>query len=148
MFEAALVVTTLLCGLVAGFLFGYAVVAMPGIATLNDREFLRSFKVMDRVIQNNQPLFLVAWVGSAIALVATAVVGFGRLEGAELWLLVGAAALYVLGVQVSTIVVNIPLNNRLQAVDVDGQPKSSSLPSAKHSKRGGIGGTGLERSWR
>ena len=120
MFEAALIIATLLCGLVAGLLFAFAVVAMPGIATLPDRAFLRAFQVMDRVIQNNQPLFMLAWVGSVIALVAALVVAFVQTSGLQLWLLIAAASVYLLGVQLPTVAINIPLNNHLQQVDVDG----------------------------
>lgn len=56
-FQISLGLATLLCSLVAGFLFSFAIVVMPGISDLNDREFLRAFQVMDRVIQNNQPVF-------------------------------------------------------------------------------------------
>jgi hypothetical protein len=31
---------------------------IPGIKSLNDREFIRAFQVIDEVIQNNQPLFV------------------------------------------------------------------------------------------
>ena len=61
-FQLVLIVATFLCSLVAGFVFAFAVVVMPGIATLGDGEFLRAFQTMDRVIQNNQPLFHV-WSG-------------------------------------------------------------------------------------
>jgi hypothetical protein len=44
----ALGLSTLLCSLVAGFVFAFAVVVMPGIQTLSDRDYLRAFKVMDR----------------------------------------------------------------------------------------------------
>ena len=64
-FQVTLVVATLLCTLVAGFVFAFAVVVMPGIRSLGDGEFLRAFQVMDRVIQNNQPIFMLAWIGSA-----------------------------------------------------------------------------------
>ncbi len=57
-FQIALILATFLCSLVAGFLFAFAVVAMPGIKRLNDGEFIRAFQVMDGVIQNNQPIFL------------------------------------------------------------------------------------------
>ncbi len=117
MFEVLLVVSALLCGLVTGLLFGFAVVAMPGIEVLDDRGFIRAFQVMDRVIQSNQPVFMVAWVGSVVLLVVTTVVGFGSLDGADLWLLVAAAIVYLAGVQVPTATINIPLNNRIQAVD-------------------------------
>ena len=52
--QIALILAAFLCSLVAGFLFAFAIVIMPGIGSLNDREFLRAFQVMDRVIQNNQ----------------------------------------------------------------------------------------------
>jgi uncharacterized membrane protein len=71
-FQVALIVATFLCTLVAGFVFAFAVVVMPGIRTLGDGEFLRAFQVMDRVIQNNQPVFMLVWLGSVIALLASA----------------------------------------------------------------------------
>ena len=71
-FEITLLVATLLCSLVAGLLFAFAVVTMPGLATLGDGEFLRSFQAIDRIIQNNQPVFLLVWMGSAVVLLASA----------------------------------------------------------------------------
>ncbi len=117
MFQTVLILATLLCGLVAGLLFGFAVVAMPGINTLNDGEFIRAFQVMDRVIQNNQPLFIVTWIGSVILVVAAVLLGVRELDGAQLGLLLVAAAVYLVGVQVPTATINIPLNNRIQQVD-------------------------------
>ena len=57
-FQIAIILAAFLCSLVAGFLFAFAIVTMPGIRSLNDQEFLRAFQVMDRVIQNKQPLFI------------------------------------------------------------------------------------------
>ena len=68
--QPALVAAAFLCSLVAGLLFSFAVVVMPGIGRLDDRDFLGAFQAIDRVIQNNQPLFIVAWVGSVLALLA------------------------------------------------------------------------------
>lgn len=119
LFDVSLILATFLCSLVAGFLFAFAIVAMPGMSTLNDREFIRAFQVMDRVIQQNQPLFMLVWIGSAIALVTAAVLGIGRLAGIDLLLLLAATLAYLFGVQLPTIVINIPLNNKLQTVDVD-----------------------------
>lgn len=118
-FQIALIVATLLCSLVAGFLFAFAVVVMPGVRSLNDREFLRAFQVMDRVIQNNQPLFMLVWMGSVVALVTSIVVGIGRLDGADRLLLIAAAVAYLLGVQLPTVTKNIPLNNALKIMDVN-----------------------------
>ena len=118
-FEIALIVATLLCSLVAGFVFAFAVVVMPGIKGLTDREFIRAFRVMDGVIQNNQPMFVFVWVGSVVVLVVTAVLGFGELDGEGRLLMIVATLIYILGVQVPTFTINVPLNNRLQALDVD-----------------------------
>lgn len=117
-FHLALLVAAFLCALVAGFLFAFAVVAMPGLRTLADGAFIQAFQAMDRVIQDNQPLFLLVWVGSVLALLAAAVLGFGALAGWERGVLLAAAASYLLGVQGPTITINIPLNNQIQAVDV------------------------------
>lgn len=117
-FQLALLVASLLCSLVAGFVFAFAVVVMPGIASLGDGEFLRAFQGVDRVIQNNQPVFLLVWVGSVVALLASAALGLGQLDGTGRLLMIAAVLVYVLGVQLPTITVNVPLNNRVQALEV------------------------------
>ena len=118
-FQATLILATILCSLVAGFLFAFAVVVMPGIRSLNDREFIRAFQVMDRVIQNNQPIFMLVWVGSVVVLIISVVLGIGQLDGGGRLLIIFATIAYLLGVQLPTITINIPLNNKLQTLDVD-----------------------------
>jgi len=118
-FHVSLILATFLCSLVAGFLFAFAIVAMPGIRNLNDRDFIRAFQVMDRVIQNNQPIFVLVWAGSVLALVTATVLGIGQLDGAGLLLLIFAAVSYLFGVQLPTFTINVPLNNKLQTLDVD-----------------------------
>ena len=118
-FQIALILATFLCSLVAGFVFAFAFVVMPGIRNLNDREFIRAFQVMDRVIQNNQPIFVLVWVGSVVALVTSAVLGIGQLDGAGRLLMVFAAFAYLFGVQLPIFTINVPLNNKLQTLDVD-----------------------------
>lgn len=117
LFVVALTAGTVLTGLVAGLLFAFAVVTMPGIGTLGDREFIRAFQVMDAIIQNNHPLFMGAWLGSAGLLIISVVLGFQRIPS-ELWIpLAGATTIYLAGVEIPTAVINIPLNNALQRVD-------------------------------
>jgi len=118
-FHVLLLVATLLCSLVAGFLFAFAVVVMPGIRGLDDRGFIRAFQVIDGVNQNNQPLFVLVWLGSVLCAVVAGVLGLSALSGLERALLIIAVLVYVLGVQVPTFVVNIPLNNRLQKLDAE-----------------------------
>jgi uncharacterized membrane protein len=118
-FQTALILSTFLCSLVAGFLFAYAIVVMPGINNLNDREFIRTFQVTDRIIQNNHPIFMLVWVGSVTAMIISVIYGIGRLQGVDLFLLVLAVLAYVLGVQVLTIAVHLPLNNKLKTLNID-----------------------------
>ena len=124
-FQIALILATFLCSLVAGLLFAFAIVVMPGIRSLNDREFLRAFQVMDGVIQNNQPIFVLVWIGSVVALVTSAVLGFGQLDGTGRLLIIFAALAYLLGVQTPTVTINIPLNNKLQTLDVDAMDETT-----------------------
>ncbi len=117
--EIILILATLLCGLVAGFVFAFATVVMPGIARLGDREFIRSFQVIDGVIQAGQPVFGLVWMGSAVALLVSAVIGALQLDGTEQAIVIASALVYVFGVQVPTFATNVPLNNALQELDVD-----------------------------
>lgn len=117
--EIALLAAALLCGLVAGFLFAFAAVVMPGIADLDDRAFLRAFQVVDGVIQRGQPLFGLVWLGSALAVVGALVLGVSEFAGAERLLLLGAGASYLLGVQLMTLRVHLPLNGALQRLELE-----------------------------
>ena len=117
--QAAAVAATCLCSLVAGFLFAFAVVIMPGLATLGDAGLLRGFQAVDRVIQRNQPLFIVMWAGSVVALLAVLGLGLWQLPGAiDRGLVIVAALLYLAGVQAPTMAINVPLNNRLEPLDL------------------------------
>jgi len=124
-FHLTLIVATLLCSLVAGFLFAFAVVVMPGIGNLGDGEFLRAFQVMDRVIQKNQPIFMLVWLGSVVALLASAALGIGQLDGTGRLLIIVAVLVYLLGVQLPTATINIPLNNTVQTLEIDAMDESA-----------------------
>ncbi len=119
LFQTALLIATFLCSLVAGFLFAFAVVVMPGIGGLSHRGFIKAFQVMDDIIRNNQPIFMVVWLGSVVTIIFAAVSGFRHLNVTEHWLLIFTTLVYLLGVQLPTFTINIPLNNRLQSLNVD-----------------------------
>ena len=114
---STILLAVLLCALVAGFLFAFSTVVMPGIRRLDDRSFLQSFQAIDRVIQDGQLLFMLVWVGSVVVLVISAVTGFLHLRGLNRLLAVSACITCLAGVQLPTIAINIPLNNRIQALD-------------------------------
>jgi len=117
--HVTLLLSIIFCSLVAGLLFGFAIVVMPGIAKLSDKEYLSAFKHMDAVIQNNQPLFVLVWAGSILSVIITLVLGILNLDDEKLYLLIGAASVYLIGVQLPTFRFNIPLNNELQNLDIE-----------------------------
>ena len=117
-FQPVLILAAFLCSLVAGFLFAFAGVVMPGIHRFDDGAFIRAFQAIDGVIQDNQPLFLIVWVGSMPVLLAAAVLAGWALDGADRVLVMFAAAVYLFCVQLPTFAFNIPLNNALQKLDV------------------------------
>ena len=134
-FEIALMLATFLVSLVAGFVFAFAVVVMPGIKNLNDGEFIRAFQAMDGVIQKNQPIFMTVWMGSVVALAASVALGFGSLDGSDLLLMMSAAVAYLAGVQLPTAAINVPLNNRLQTLDVGAMSESAHASARKSFER-------------
>jgi len=129
--DLALVLATLLCALTAGFVFAFASVVMPGISKLGDREFIRSFQVIDGVIQKGQPVFGLVWIGAVVALTLSAVMGALQLAGMERALVSVSALVYILGVQVPTFTINVPLNNTLQRLDIDSMDEDA-LASARN----------------
>ena len=88
LFEIALLIAAFLCALTTGLVYTFAVVVMPGIKNLTDSEFIKAFQVIDKIIQNNQPLFMFVWVGSACGLLLSAKNGFLEFNGNE-WAVVG-----------------------------------------------------------
>ena len=116
--DISLILSTLFCSLVTGLIFTYAIVVMPGLAKLNDRDFIKAFQVTDGIIQNNQPLFMIIWIGSIISiilLILSSIVSFG-FYGA--WFVLLTAACYLVGVQGITITIHLPLNNKIQKLNV------------------------------
>ena len=117
--DISLIFSILSCSLVGGFIFTYAIVVMPGLSNLNDKDFLRAFQQTDAIIQNNQPLFMLTWIGSIVAMLTTILVSLVSVGLSETWLIVIVGVAYFLGVQGITVVIHIPLNNHIQKVKIE-----------------------------
>ena len=117
--DVALIFSILSCSLVGGFIFTYAIVVMPGLSSLSDKDFLRAFQVTDAIIQDNQPLFMFTWVGSMVAMFMMIVVSSVRVELAEAWPIVLISVAYLVGVQGITAAFHIPLNNHIQNLIIE-----------------------------
>ena len=117
--DISLIFSILSCSLVGGFIFTYAIVVMPGLSNLNDKDFLRAFQVTDTIIQNNQPLFMFTWIGSIVAMLTTILVSLVSVGLSETWLIVLVGVAYLLGVQGITVAIHLPLNNHIQKVKIE-----------------------------
>lgn len=117
--DISLVFAVLTCSLVTGFIFTYAVVVMPGFSKLEDKDFLRVFQATDGVIQNNQPLFMLTWVGSIISVLSLIAISTLSLGLSEARIIVAVGLIYLLGVQGITATIHLPLNNHIQKIDIN-----------------------------
>ncbi|MDC0188338.1 DUF1772 domain-containing protein [bacterium] len=117
--DISLIFSILSCSLLTGFIFTYAIVVMPGLSMLNDKEFIRAFQATDAVIQNNQPLFILTWLGSIVSLLSAILISIVSIGLSEAWLIVLIGAVYLLGVQGITILIHLPLNNHIQKLKLD-----------------------------
>ncbi len=71
------------------------------------------------IIQAGHPVFGLVWIGSVFALVAAAILAFLQNDGLVPTQVVASAVVYTLGVQLPTFLINVPLNNALQMLNVD-----------------------------
>ena len=117
--EVSLICSILSCTLVTGFTLLYAVVIMPGLSKLDDKEFIKAFPVTDGVIQDNQPLFILTWLGSVISVVGAILSSIISVGLPEAWLIVFVGVVYLLGVQGITLSVHLPLNNHIKKINIE-----------------------------
>ena len=118
-FQISLLVSAFFNTVVFGFLLVFSIVIMPGIAKLKDAEYLHAFQVIDRVIQDNQPIFVIVWIATVPAIITSLALGVRGCENAVQLTFLVLATLAVMVSQITTVTVNIPRNNRLQALDFD-----------------------------
>ena len=117
--DISLFLSVLFCALATGFILTYAIVVMPGLSKLDDKEFIKAFQVTDGIIQNNQPIFILIWVGSIISVLGTIITSILSLGIVEAWLIIFAGVIYLLGVQGITISIHLPLNKHIQKIDTN-----------------------------
>lgn len=102
-------------GLVSGLLFAFSVSVMRALLQLAPEAGMAAMQRINVVIIN--PLFLLAFLGTSALCLAIAVIAIrGPFGAGSLWLLLGAVA-YLAGPLGITMAFNVPLNNRLAAVD-------------------------------
>lgn len=117
--DISLFFSILLSALVTGFILTYAIVIMPGLSNLDDKEFIKAFQVTDGIIQNNQPIFILIWIGSIVSVLSTIITSILSLGILDAWLIIFVSVVYLLLVQGITILIHLPLNKSIQNIDIN-----------------------------
>ena len=118
MIATVLPVATLLgvvgCGLMAGLFFAFSTSVMPGLRRRPPAEGAAAMQQMNRAIIN--PLFLAVFLGTGLVCLLLAVGAPFSGRAGTTWIVIGALV-YLVGSIGLTMVVNVPMNNRLDAAD-------------------------------
>lgn len=104
-------------GVVAGILFAFSSFVMRSLDEIPAGARVSAMQHINDKIVN--PLFVLFFAGTAVLSVYLVIVGVDDSTGGDRSARLGAV-LYLLGVIAVTTTQNIPLNNRLDAVDPDG----------------------------
>lgn len=116
---AARPVATVGTGLMAGIFLAFSTSVLSGLRGRPAAEAVAAMQAMNQAILN--PLFLLVFLGTPVTLVVVAVAGV--VSDDRPGLRVAAAVVYVVGSFLVTVVVNVPLNSRLDRC------KPASLPA-------------------
>lgn len=108
-----LVIAALTTGLIAGLFSAWSYAVSPGLARVQNVEFIASMQAMNRAILN--PVFLSCFLGTALLLPLDVYLQYRSSLPARFWLLLAAAVLYIVGVIGITMGGNVPLNEALDA---------------------------------
>jgi len=107
-------VCAIACGLNAGIFFIFSNTIMKSLGEQPTAAAIATMQSINRVILN--PLFLLIFMGATLACAALAVTAKFSDEPHALWRIAGGVV-FVLGVFLVTMALNVPLNDKLDAVD-------------------------------
>ena len=113
--DGALIVATVGCGLMAGLVATFSVVVMPALRRRPAAEAMAAMQAINVVIIT--PLFLVVFLGTAVAAVTVAIGAVTDLARPGAVAAGAGAVLYLLGAVVVTGTANVPRNDALDAAD-------------------------------
>ena len=102
-------------GLMAGFFFAFSVCVMKALGLQPPARGIAAMQSINVVVIN--PVFLIAFFGTAVACVAVAISALRIWPGPGAAYLLAGCLLYLIGSVLVTIVFNVPRNDALAAVD-------------------------------
>ncbi|MEU5672017.1 anthrone oxygenase family protein [Micromonospora sp. NPDC047753] len=109
-------VTLVVTGAITGVYYAFSVAVMPGLNAADAGTAIRAMTSINQRIQN--PLFFVTFFGPLVAATVTGVflLILGKRSAGVLFLV--AAGVYLVGAFIPTVVVNVPMNETLDAAGV------------------------------
>ncbi|WP_433412221.1 DUF1772 domain-containing protein [Microtetraspora malaysiensis] len=130
---ASAVVALLLTGAIAGLFYGYSVSVMPAFDGIAAEHGIAAMRSVNEKILNGR--FFASFFGTPVASAVTGglLLALGETPAAVLFF--AAAATYVLGAFLPTVVVNVPMNEALAAATVPADPDEAARLWAEFSGR-------------
>ncbi len=119
----SLITAVVLTGLSAGLFYAWSVSVIPGTRKVIDGTYLETMKSINRAILN--PAFYLIFMGSFALLVIVTIQQYNVRP--TFWLLLGATLTYLFGTLGVTIYGNVPLNDALEALNLE-EMLASELP--------------------
>jgi uncharacterized membrane protein len=102
-------------GLIAGTFFIFSVAIVAALRRMKGSEGMAAMQSINVVIQN--PIFLGVFMGTALISLVLTGMSFWDWQAPQTYYVLAAAAFYVIGSFLLTVVFNVPLNNALDAAD-------------------------------
>ena len=112
-----LIIATLSSGLMAGLFYAWSISVTPGLAKMNDENYLQAFQSMNRAIQN--PAFFIFFFGLVVLLPLLSYLHYQSPADAKFWYIISATVFYLIGIMAVTIFGNVPMNNTLEALQIE-----------------------------
>lgn len=110
--SASMVLAILAAGLLAGLFYAFSVSVMPGLARTDDRTLVHAMQQINLAIIN--PWFFLSFLGTPLLIALAWVLHLGSGHSSVLFW-IALAFLAALGTLIITMVLNVPLNNALDA---------------------------------
>ena len=102
-------------GLSAGLFYAWSVSVIPGTRKIMDLNYMETMQSINRAILN--PAFFLIFFGALILLATSALQHFHA--GSSFWFLLAATVFYFIGTIGVTGLGNVPLNNELDALELN-----------------------------
>lgn len=104
-------------GLVAGIFFAFSAFIMQALGRLPGGRGIAAMQAINITVLN--PWFFTAFFGTALLCIGAVFLALRQPIGVENTLIVIGSGVYLFGCILVTVVFNVPLNNRLAALDAD-----------------------------